>query len=181
MIMKKTALLVATAYSLFFSGAFAANDLSAGLTISGNLNTVSDCKPLISQAVADLGQKAMKDLPYIGESSNASVLETAYFVDLSGKECTNTKIGLKFLGDADDETGQALQNTRNGDDAAKGIAVNIYDAQGSIITPNVSVNSVNEEVYHGHFPFHLSMAKSAAENVAAGNVQASLTVEMVRL
>ncbi|EOI3512372.1 fimbrial protein [Cronobacter dublinensis] len=178
--MNKRTLIVFMSCALISGSAFA-EDNAATLNVTGALNgSAATCTLALDHTVAELGQAALNMLPYIGSSSQDVKTQDAYFVNFLGEGCAQDNYGVKFIG-ATDESGQALANSLTGEGAAEGIAVNIYDAQGSIITPNTGVEQVYEEIYHRHFPFYLAMAKRADRDSRAGNVQASLTVEMVRL
>jgi len=56
----------------------------------------------------------------------------------------------------------------------------MYDSQGNLITPNTGAKLVGD-IYNQHYPFHLNMAKISDALAKPGNVQASLTVEVVAL
>lgn len=176
--MKKLAL-TAFISSVMTVGTAFADDTPATLVVTGKLLSSLNCTPVLDRTVANLGTASIDTLPIIGESYAGAVSEDTYFVDFKGDGCANMSYGVKFIGAAD-PTGQALENTLTGEGAATGIAVNMYDSQGNLITPNTGTKLVGD-IYNQHYPFHLNMAKISDALAKPGNVQASLTVEVVAL
>ncbi|MND81476.1 Fimbrial protein [compost metagenome] len=196
--MKKLALALSLALSgLIMAGSAAATEpdgyIPHGMTIYGRLETAkSGCTVLMSQYVINLTH-ADTHLPDQGTADGASQADSHMYIQLGGEHCdaeeNYSKIGLKFLGQADNIDGSTLANTSTGSNAASGIGIQLTDINNNILTPNVTVSKFLENANAGtnptnltaSFPLYLTLVKLKNQGVKAGNVQTNMTVQIERL
>lgn len=195
--MKKLALALSLALSgVILAGSAAASEpdgyIPLGMSILGRLETAkSGCTVLMSQYVINLTNRDTY-LPDQGAAIGTMHADSRISIQLGGEHCdaeeNYNKIGLKFLGQADNVDGSTLANPSTGNDAASGIGIELTDMQNNILTPNVSIakfptSSVsNDPTTHvASFPLYLTLVKLKNQGVKAGTVQTNMTVQIERL
>ncbi|ALX80436.1 fimbrial protein [Cronobacter malonaticus] len=87
------------------------------------------------------------------------------------------KIAVRFTGPADEVEGSVFANTATGENAAKGVGVGLFLSSLGRIAINQGAIPVTPK------PLSLSaqVVGLTGQEVVEGNVQASITVEVVRL
>ncbi|ELY6245477.1 fimbrial protein [Cronobacter universalis] len=87
------------------------------------------------------------------------------------------KIAVRFMGPADDVEGSVFANTANGENAAKGVGVGLFLSNRARININQGAIPVSMK------PLDLSaqVVGLTGQDIVEGNVQAMITVEVVRL
>lgn len=191
--MKKLALALALS-TIFMAGAASADqqDNSHGMTIYGRLETAkSGCTVLMSKYVINLSHND-KYLPEQGAILGNSEADDHIYIQLGGENCdaneNYSKIGLKFLGTADNTLGTTLANTDNASDAATGIGVQLSNIKSELMVPNVTVANFpgstvtnNPTDKTASFPLYFTLVKLQGQEATPGNVQTNLTVQIERL
>jgi len=191
--MKKLALALALS-TIFMAGAASAveQDNAHGMTIYGRLETAkSGCTVLMSKYVINLSHDD-KYLPNQGDKLGNVQADDHIFVQLGGENCdaneNYSKIGLKFLGTADNILGTSLANTDTASDAATGIGVQLSNIKSELMVPNVTVANFpgstvinNSTDKTASFPLYFTLVKLQGQEATPGNVQTNLTVQIERL
>lgn len=187
--MKKLTLALVMSSTLF-AGQTLAQDVSHGMTIYGRLETAkSGCTVLMSKYILNLSHDD-KSLPVQGKTINSSSADDHIYIQLGGENCDASegysKIGLKFLGTADNIEGNTLANTNTSTEAANGIGVQLADMSNQIITPNVTIAKfpgagANPTDLTASFPLYFSLVQLKNQEATPGNVQTNLTVQIERL
>lgn len=169
-----------------------ANDEGHGMNIYGRLEPVkSGCTVLMSKYVLDL-HHADKTLPKQGSHVDSTRADERVFVQLGGEHCDAeegySKIGLKFLGSADQIEANTLANVDTSDHGAMGTGVQLSDMFNNIIKPNVTIARFPATSATGQsttatasFPLYLSLVELKGQEATPGNVQTNLTVQIERL
>ncbi|MCZ7834721.1 fimbrial protein [Atlantibacter hermannii] len=179
--MKKLYLAISTLFMAAATHA-ATNDVSATLAITGSITpSESTCTVTLEQPVMQLGAHDIKDLPDQGHYNWSSSGYTNT-INLVGDGCvdkTGSDLGLaiSFKGPADSSVGDSFINTAQGDDAAKGIGVGIYDYAKNPIEANTGTRPT----YKNQMLFSAGLVKLKGETYSAGKVDSSITVEIDRL
>ncbi|EPE7490970.1 fimbrial protein [Cronobacter universalis] len=137
-------------------------------TVSMNKSSIS----LLADKSTIVPQSQMKSDRFNGSLS----------VSLTGDEICNQriqegKIAVRFMGPADDVEGSVFANTANGENAAKGVGVGLFLSNRARITINQGAIPVSMK------PLDLSaqVVGLTGQDIVEGNVQAMITVEVVRL
>jgi len=176
--MNKTLLGLAVS-TLFVVSTAQAEDQSATLAITGvvTAGAESSCTVFPSTSSITLSGKA-DALPLQNQSVSSA---TAFTVLVSGdKECMDkidtNQIGVQLKGTAD-ANGTVLANTHTGSDAAQGVGIGIYNANGEVINVNDNHNVMLPE----GIGFGLSMVQLNGQTPVAGLVHGSLTIDIERL
>lgn len=191
--MKKLALALALS-TISMAGAASAAPLDNphGMTIYGRLETAkSGCTVLMSKYVLSLSHDD-KYLPNQGDKLGNAQADDHIFVQLGGENCdaneNYSKIGLRFLGTADNISGTALANTDTASDAATGIGVQLSNIKSELLTPNVTIanfpgSSINSNPTDktASFPLYFTLVRLKGQEATPGNVQTNLTVQIERL
>lgn len=106
------------------------DDVAATLAVSGTVESSNNgCNVSLDKSAMELGSWDINTLPLQGilnqkTSSNKNIAR------LEGDNCTSNNgafIGLKFMGPADQTAGNSFLNTAQGQNAATGVAVSVYD------------------------------------------------------
>lgn len=155
-----------------------ANDVSANLQVTGTVHDAeSDCSIALSASNIALQTKSISQLP--SQSTTASTGTTdSINIKLTGDSCDPSHI--KFIGDTDSTAGDTLVNSLATSSAAKGVGVGIYDYSGHAISLNKAVPAT-WDLLEGNIPLHLQLVKLTGESPTAGDIQASLTVQLENL
>jgi len=187
--MKKLALALALS-TIFMAGAASAaqQDNPQGMVIYGRLETAkSGCTVLMSKYVLNLLHND-KHLPEQGSKMGNIEADDHIYVQLGGENCdadeNYSKIGLKFLGTADNISGTALANTDTASDAATGIGVQLTNIKSELLVPNVTVANfprTQPTASTASFPLYFTLVKLKGQETTPGNVQTNLTVQIERL
>ena len=153
------------------------NDEPATLSIIGSVqNSGSGCTVELNTNTMKLGNQDINALPEQGIHNNTSTAQTNV-ARLTGDNCTESGLALKFIGTADDQEGTAFTNTTTGSAAAQGIGVSVYNMGDTVISPNTSTVLVLDKQYL----FKVGMVKLKNSTAAPGLVQSSITVQVERL
>ncbi|WP_313083384.1 fimbrial protein [Atlantibacter sp.] len=176
--MKKT-LIGLTISTIFAFAAAHAEDHSAVLAINGvvTAGAESSCTVFPSTTSISLSGKA-NTLPLQNQSVSSV---TPFTVQVSGdKGCMDkldtNQIGVTLKGTAD-VNGTVLANNHTGSDAAQGVGIGIYNANGDVI----KVNDNHNVMLSTGIGFGLSMVQLEGQTPTAGLVHGSLTIEIERL
>jgi len=169
-----------------------ADDAGYGINIYARLEPVkSGCTVLMSKYVLNLHHDD-KSLPVQGSPINSSRADEKVYIQLGGEHCDAeegyNKIGLKFLGTADQVEANTLANVDTGSDGAAGTGVQLSDMFNNIIKPNVTIARFPSASETGQsttqtasFPLYLSLVQLKGQETTPGNVQTNLTVQIERL
>lgn len=159
-----------------------------GLSIYGKLQKqAASCNVLMDKNVINLHHEA-GSLPS-QDQVNPQRDDRIYIV-LGGDSCDADEgyknIGLIFLGTADNAMGNSLANTATGSSAAQGIGVRLSGLLHDIIIPNKTIAHFpaatgNATSLTASFPLDLTLVQLNDQKATAGNVQASMTVQIERL
>ncbi|EOC1300510.1 fimbrial protein [Cronobacter dublinensis] len=179
----KKAILAAAVSTLFMMGAVHAdtnaNDVSASLSVTGSVTndyacavTLSNSTVALDSDITTLGVQGVNNPP------NMKNVE----ITLSGdSQCSDLiaqqKVAYKFVGTVDSADGNVLANTVESDAGAKGVGVGLYDKDGKTIAVNHGTLLANLESTQ----LGLSLVKLNGQDVSAGGVQSSVTIEIERL
>ncbi|EKM0528870.1 fimbrial protein [Cronobacter turicensis] len=112
----------------------------------------------------------------------SNTFDGTLLVSLSGDEVCNQrieegKIAVRFTGPADEVEGSVFANTATGENAAKGVGVGLFLSSRGRVTINQGAIPVRTQ------PLALSaqVIGLTGQEVVEGNVQTSITIEIVRL
>ncbi|EPN9528784.1 fimbrial protein [Cronobacter malonaticus] len=154
---------------------------SSDITVDGAITSGSgSCTVVMSKGAVSLLADKSSIVPQ-------SKMKTDYFngtlsVTLSGDDICNQriqegKIAVRFTGPADDVEGSVFANTATGENAARGVGVGLFLSNRGRVTINQGAIPV------GTKPLALSpqVVGLTGQEVVEGNVQAVITVEVVRL
>ncbi|EPN9528789.1 fimbrial protein [Cronobacter malonaticus] len=164
-------------------------DVSATIAITGKLNSsAARCQVKLSRDVVVLNASVSQLIPQGNKANDAHYV--SIFINNAGYNNTDDscaqaakdgKIGVKFIGDADDADGTTLANssyvTENG---AKGVGIGIFDANNTPVAINSDTLTVSDGTSATDM-FGVQLVKLTNQNVTPGNVYARLTVEVERL
>lgn len=186
--MKKSILGLAVSALLMVGAAHAGtnpNDVSATLSISGTVvpNDQQICTVVADQSSISLSSE-VKNMPAQGSSATTgSVPLHLSLMNSVGADCLNDaaagKIAYKFVGTADDADGSVIANTNTAEDAAKGVGVGVFDATMAPLKVNQDTILANGTPT-GNIVL-LQMVKLNGQEVVAGNLQSSLTIDIEHL
>lgn len=165
-----------------FCAEAAIEDQSATLSISGTAVADTDALCSISaQASAVYLRGDISNLINLGEVSNNMT-----FVPLSiqgNEECfaqmKEGRFSYRFVGIADSVEGKALANASEGDSAAQGVAIGLFDKQGHPVDINQDyiIPSRNNGVQGVGF----QVVKLDGKVATAGTIHGVLTINVERL
>lgn len=172
--------------SLFVMGAAHAevnpNDTSAVLTVTGMVTAApeSSCQVNLEHTYVTLDGEIDT---LATQGANLTDPQKFVGVSLSGDDgkCANMskegKIAYKLNGTGDSVEGSVLANTMTGTGAAQGVGIGLYNAAGNIVNVNSSLTADAS----GMTQLGFNLVKLNGQNVAAGNVQGTLTIQVERL
>ncbi|ELY4301972.1 fimbrial protein [Cronobacter turicensis] len=156
------------------------NDVAATLSVSGTVKDTSiGCTVEFIEPTVNMGTREISSLPKQGHHVDGGQLTpvTAKLVGNCTRDGSVTS-NITFTGVVDSGAGNALVNTATGSGAATGLGVGIYSYAGNIITPNVSVVKATGL---DSTMFYIGMVTLDGTNPAAGQVQSSLTLQVLTL
>ncbi|EOI3468523.1 fimbrial protein [Cronobacter turicensis] len=157
---------VMSSANITLDGAITAGD--GACTVAMNKNSIS----LLADKTTMVPQSQLKSNTFDG----------TLLVSLSGDEVCNQrieegKIAVRFTGPADEVEGSVFANTATGENAAKGVGVGLFLSSRGRVTINQGAIPVRTK------PLALSaqVIGLTGQEVVEGNVQTSITIEIVRL
>ncbi|MNZ45996.1 Fimbrial protein [compost metagenome] len=173
--------------TLFMVGAAQAdvnpNDVSATLSVTGSVTHEVNCAVNVGRSVVDL-QSDIAKLAKQGDTGNISSMQTVE-LSLSGdEECDSMaregKITYSFHGTADSADGTSLANTDLSVGAAQGVGIALYNVNDH------SILKINQDKMIAQQSFSvnqlgLDLVKLNNQEVKAGSVQGSVTIQIERL
>lgn len=154
---------------------------SANITLNGTI-TAGDglCTVAMNKKTISLLADKTTIVPQTQLKSN--YFDGTLQVSMSGDAICNQrinegKIAVRFTGPADEVEGSVFANTATGENAAKGVGVGLFLSSRGRVTINQSAIPVSTK------PLGLSaqVVGLTDQEVVEGNVQTSITVEIVRL
>ncbi|ELY3544256.1 fimbrial protein [Cronobacter turicensis] len=87
------------------------------------------------------------------------------------------KMAVRFTGPADEVEGSVFANTATGENAAKGVGVGLfYNSRGRVVINQDAIPVTTKPLELG-----MQVVSLTGQDIVEGNVQAAITVEVVRL
>lgn len=182
----RKSLLYAAMSALFimsYAQAESTNDLmsSTDITIDGAISGGDGaCTVAMSKNTISLLADKTTIIPQSQQKANS--FNGTFFVSMSGDSICNErmqqgKMAVRFTGPADEVEGTVFANTATGENAAKGVGVGLFYSSRGRVTINQGAIPVTTK------PLELGMqvVSLTGQDVVEGNVQAAITVEVVRL
>ncbi|EKK5270742.1 fimbrial protein [Cronobacter dublinensis] len=178
--MKKALLGFALSAFLINGAAYAetSNDTSATIAINGFLQqSTSSCVVKLSESSVSILDETDK---LIKQGENATAEKLIHVSIMGEDECAQLvadgKIAYKFKGTADDADGTVLANALTDSTAASGVGIGIFDEDHKPITVNTGTLLAKADTIFG-----LQLVALNGKEVAYGNVNSMLTVQIERL
>ncbi|MDU1952459.1 fimbrial protein [Atlantibacter hermannii] len=163
------------------SGASAwAADTSATLNITGHIAPAAgQCKLYLSENTISLdADLALMDTQDTQTAANPHRIHLRVDGDADCEKAKNDgKIEFRFYSDADTSRGNAIRNTAEGEGAAPGVAIGLYDNNDKLMTVNQSSLPATEPPQ----TIGLQIVKLMDGTPGAGSVRGTLTIEMNKI
>ncbi|EOV9673186.1 fimbrial protein [Cronobacter turicensis] len=159
-----------------------APDTPATITISGTTTSDQEAMCTLTAGVNTLQLHGNADT-LIEEGDIAdNTLFVPFFVR-GNVQCDNLieqgQLSYRFLGAADDSQGKALANASTGENAASGVAIGLFDREGSPISINAPAITLTKSILDPGVGFQIVKLKD--RTVTPGSVHGVLTIEIERL
>ncbi|ALB68711.1 Fimbrial protein [Cronobacter dublinensis 1210] len=157
-----------------------AADTPATLHITGQINApAGQCKLYLSENTISLdADLALMDTQETQTAANPHRIHLRVDGDADCEKAKNDgKIEFRFYSDADTSRGNAIRNTAEGEGAAQGVAIGLYDNNDTLMTVNQSTLPATEPPQ----TIGLQIVKLMDGTPGAGAVQGTLTIEMNKI
>lgn len=163
---------------LLTSGLASAKEYTATMDIIAFVNPkVTMCSVIPSDSsisLLELPETLIKQ----GDDATKPVIVHLYVT--GAEECeqliSQGKMAYRFTGVADEADGTALANNLTDSSAAKGVAIGIFDGSKKPIALNSGLLPAKEDTVFG-----LQMVQLAGQDAIGGNINSSVTIDIVRL
>ena len=155
------------------------SDVSATLTVSGTVTaSQSACSITLGQTSIALNADVSNLVIQGASTTPANSVDMVIDGDDQCKTLASEgKMAFKFLGVADNAQGSSLANTVDGDAAAKGIGIALYDNEGTVLHINRDTMAASSTATH----LGLGLVKLDGQEAIAGSVQGALVIQIERL
>ncbi|EOI3479417.1 fimbrial protein [Cronobacter dublinensis] len=174
----KKALLGLVASALVISGAAKAEDVSATIDISGTLQeSTSSCTVVLSESSVSLLENTDTLIKQGENATNAKLIHASVQdMDECAELVADGKIAYKFKGTADEADGNVLANELTDSTAATGVGIGVFDENNHPVAVNTGTLPAKEDTVFG-----LQMVELNGQSGVAGNINATVTVQIERL
>ncbi|MDT3667275.1 fimbrial protein [Cronobacter dublinensis] len=177
----KKALLGLAMSALFINGmAYAeiSNDTSATISITGTLEQASaSCTVMLSESSVSILDNTDTLIKQGENATNPKLIHASVQgTDECAQLVADGKIAYKFKGTADDADGTALANALTDGTAATGVGIGIFDENNNPVEVNTGTILAKADTTFG-----LQMVELNGRNGVAGNINATVTVQIERL
>ncbi|EKK5267358.1 fimbrial protein [Cronobacter dublinensis] len=177
----KKALLGLAMSALFINGmAYAeiSNDTSATISITGTLEQASaSCTVMLSESSVSILDNTDTIIKQGENATNPTLIHASVQgTDECAQLVADGKIAYKFKGTADDADGNVLANALTDGTAATGVGIGIFDENNNPVEVNTGTILAKEDTTFG-----LQMVELNGRNGVAGNINATVTVQIERL
>jgi len=162
-------------------------DVPATLAISGTVNSTAErCEVTLSREMIVLNASVSQMIPQGSNATDPRLV--SIFIDNVGQKsdscaqaAADGKLGVKFIGDADDADGTTLANSAYvTDNGAKGVGIGIFKEDNTPIAINNETLDVTDDA-SGNMVFGMQLVKLTNQDVVPGDMYARLTVQVERL
>lgn len=158
-----------------FAGIAQAEDQPVTVSVSGTvMSSTSVCSLSLDTATLRLQTKRVDELPAQGKTIDQSKADVIA-VHASGDSCS--RMAMKFIGNMDDVENNSLVNALQGPNAATGVGIAIYNAQGAPVNLT-QTRSMEWTKSTSTLPFYAGLVGLINETPTSGNVQSTLTIEL---
>ncbi|WP_436894166.1 fimbrial protein [Siccibacter turicensis] len=154
---------------------------STNITVDGAI-TSGDGSCAVAMNKSSISLLADKTTVVPQSQTKSNSFNGTLSVSLSGDDICNQriqdgKIAVRFTGPADEVEGNVFANTATGENAAKGVGVGLFLSNRSRIVINQGAIPVRTK------PLEMSaqVVGLTGQEIVEGNVQAAITVEIIRL
>ncbi|WP_436894167.1 fimbrial protein [Siccibacter turicensis] len=175
-------LIVSTLFMATFAQAeITAADVPATLTITGTATTDAQALCTLSASVSSVYLRG--DVSSLIEQGENADNMTFVPLRIEGNAQCDTlieqgRLSYHFTGTADSVQGTALANSSNGDTAATGVAIGLFDNRGKSVSINTTAFTVSQTAAQG---VGFQVVKLKDQVVTAGKVHGVLTIDIERL
>ncbi|EGT5711007.1 hypothetical protein AGJ35_07905 [Cronobacter dublinensis subsp. dublinensis] len=174
----------------FIAGAATANDTPVNLNIHGQLvNVPQDICHIELSKDSMAFTNAANTLPKQGEYNSWYVTpllisvksKNIYnFDNTCGVLIANGHLGIKVIGIPGDAENDTLANTMAGDSAAQGVGINLFTDPDTTQKINSFID-MSKAGFSGHTLISVGMVRLNGKTVTPGDIQSSVTFELVTL
>jgi type 1 fimbria pilin len=175
--MKKSLMYLAM-LGLLTSGLASAKEYSAVMEI----NAVVNPKVMTCSVIPSDSSISLLELPetLIKQGDDATKPVVVHLSVVGAEECdqmiSQGRMAYRFTGVSDEAGGTALANSLSDSSAAKGVAIGIFDGSNKPIALNSGLLPAKDDTIFG-----LQMVQLKGQEAVGGNINTSVTIDIVRL